>query len=318
MMTQKQIIRSLLFWIILLVIISGINATIKYVAQQSVLFESAKINGIMQHQLDAEMMIFGSSVALVHFDDSTITKRSGIKTFNAGTDGANFQQNQGLINEFMQYTEQCKYLVLALTVHDFSKRRVIYDLYKYLPYATQQSIYNSLYEIDPKLMFKLRYIPGYAFTVYDQKFYELCKDGIKQLQRNETAKPKSGWFPFYLSDFDSTTLNDYADHTFQLPVNDTVFQDIVMLREQLRAKGITLVVVLPPIEKGMYPKMVDLNVFRRKLLEMAGDSTCFLDYTETEMCNQRALFYNFTHLNKQGAQVFSKQFATDILRLSHR
>ena len=38
----------------------------------------------------------------------------------------------------------------------------------------------------------------------------------------------------------------------------------------------------------------------------------FLDYSNSEFTMQKELFYNATHLNKKGSELFSKKLALDI------
>ena len=42
----------------------------------------------------------------------------------------------------------------------------------------------------------------------------------------------------------------------------------------------------------------------------------FLDYSSDSISYQKALFYNTTHLNQAGADIFSKRLASDLKRLS--
>ena len=203
-------------------------------------------------------------------------------------------------------------MVLSFTVHDYTKRSEIYELYRYLAHVSNPNIYKSLSQIDPLLMFQLRYIPGYAFTVYDQQFYDRCKDGVSIIRNPEPFRSISGWFPVNENKFDSTSMNGVSDSSFIMPVDSNIMKEVVELRKRIALKGIKLIIVLPPIEKGMHPKMANLYAFRDNLRRMVGDSTHFLDYSQSDLTNHRNLFYNFTHLNKRGAQLFSAKFADDI------
>lgn len=307
-MTRKQLVLTSLFLFLLVSILLIINESIKFFASKSCVYEQSKINTIMSHCIDSEVMVFGSSVAFVHFNDSLISKICGIKTFNAGTDGANYQQCSGLIEEFISYTNECKYLVLAFTVHDYTKRTAIYEITRYLPHISNSNVYKSLNQIDFTTTFKARYVPGYAFTMYNNSFYDLVKNGYANWKTDMQCKV-NGWFPFPNKDFDSSAMIGITDSTFVLPVDEDILYDIIDLRERLRKKGIKLIIVLPPIEKGMLPKLHNLNEYREKLTDMAGDTSAFFDFTKSALINNRTLFYNYTHLTKEGAQLFSSEFA---------
>ena len=41
----------------------------------------------------------------------------------------------------------------------------------------------------------------------------------------------------------------------------------------------------------------------------------FLDYSHDSICLNKNLFYNASHLNKKGADVFSKKFASDLKKI---
>ena len=63
--------------------------------------ENSVVDKIMLHTEDAEIAIFGSSVAWVHFDPKIIESETGLTVHNFGVTGATLPQYKGLLKEFL-------------------------------------------------------------------------------------------------------------------------------------------------------------------------------------------------------------------------
>jgi hypothetical protein len=78
--------RAVLFFVLLLFILSGIKLPLdKTLQKRSRSSQEDKIQLIMDHKVDAQIAIFGSSVALVQFNPSVIEKAAARTCYNFRT-----------------------------------------------------------------------------------------------------------------------------------------------------------------------------------------------------------------------------------------
>mgnify|MGYP000314238854 CR=1 FL=1 len=109
-MNKNQLLQSAAFISLLVLSLCCIQYYVEWGVRCNTHGESGKINMLMNRQIDPELMIFGSSVALVQLDDSLIASHTGMTTVNMGLSGVSFQQYRGLAEEFVSYTTKCKYV----------------------------------------------------------------------------------------------------------------------------------------------------------------------------------------------------------------
>ncbi len=95
-----------------------------------------------------------------------------------------------------------------------------------------------------------------------------------------------------------------------------IFCDFI---EQIQADGIEMVFVHAPIYKDVY----DVVVNNPKDVYAIYDSIAsiynipILDYTHTPICSDTTYFYNATHLNKIGAELYTMQLGNDLDSLGY-
>ncbi|MCC6684771.1 MAG: hypothetical protein IT247_06850 [Bacteroidia bacterium] len=317
-MTKNQFLQSVIFILLLGFSLCGIQYYVEWGVRCNTYGESGKINLLMSHQIDPELMIFGSSVALVQLDDSLITAQTGMTTVNMGLSGVSFQQYRGLAKEFASYTTKCKYVVFVNTPFELITRNLLYEAFNFYAHLGNSTMYKSLAEIDPVLVNKMKYIPCYPLTVYGSHFYRLSREGHKERKGIKPHAPKpDGFLPVNIFQFNDESLRNVQNHSLNIPVSDTMvnyFKEIISL---YNAKGIKVILLSPPVEKGMNDRISNGEQLAATWQQLAGTKNYFMNYDTDSLGTQRELFYNFTHLNSKGAAVFSKKFASDLKTLVH-
>lgn len=315
-MNKNQLLQSAAFISLLVLSLCCIQYYVEWGVRCNTHGESGKINMLMNRQIDPELMIFGSSVALVQLDDSLIASHTGMTTVNMGLSGVSFQQYRGLAEEFVSYTTKCKYVVFVNTPFELITRNLLYEAFNFYAHIGNEAIYNSLVGIDPMLVNKMRYIPLYPLTVYDGHFYRLSHEGHKERTgtKPHATKP-DGFLPVNDFHFNDESLRYVQNHSLHIPVNDTLisyFREIISLYND---KGIKVILLSPPVEQGMNDRISNGEKLAATWKKLAGAKNYFIDYSTDSLSTQRELFYNFTHLNSKGARIFSLRFANDLKTL---
>ncbi|MEJ8801760.1 hypothetical protein [Pontibacter sp. H249] len=296
--------KCIIFCLGFLLIGTLIEKYIFSVAKKSTIGQSGKVAMIMNHTVDADMAIFGSSVALVHFNSNILEKTTKYSVYNLGMDGNALQQYAGLLEEFNTYSN-AKVVVIAGTNSEFGNRNLLYEPQYYAPYISNSKIYKYFSFIDLRTSLLLRYLPFYSFTLFDSNYYKeiFSQDNLK----GEILK---GYFPknqaweeketnFIIKDkIDSESIKKYTD-----------------IIEKINLKGRKVVLVLAPIYIKGQKQLVNLDQVREVYKDLAGANNIFLDFTKSNLCYKKELFYNNTHLNATGADLFSQEFSKKLVEL---
>ena len=298
---MKTIKKYALFICLLLLMIFSIQYGIDYAYKRKC---TDKISLLMKHKVDDEVMIFGSSVAYVQFDPGIIQQETGLTTYNMGWDGVFFVQYNGLIKEYLSYQKKCKYVVLACDFDNLGKNNLITRPDMYYPYASNPNIFESLHDIEPDKMTKVKYIPGYKLTLLGSSFYNRFVTSHK----NDTDR--NGFLPRYYAWSITDTPKSFMAR-FEAPVYEKLKATI----HELTERNIKTIIVIPPVYKDGYQLIENTEQIKSHYEALTNKDVYFMDYTSDTLCMNRNYFYNYSHLNYMGAAIFSRTFSSDLKKI---
>ncbi len=96
-------------------------------------------------------------------------------------------------------------------------------------------------------------------------------------------------------------------------MNKALIKSFSQYIKSSKQKGINLILVYPPTyhEAHSLIKSRDATI---KLYEQIAieNNVLFLDYSSDQSFRSKDLFYNSQHLNKKGAELFTKKLCSDI------
>jgi hypothetical protein len=264
---------------------------------------------VLVQKADADIAVFGSSVAWVHFDPSIIESLTGRSCLNFGLDGAVLQQYNGLLKEFMQYSKG-RIIILAGTSNEFTNRESIYEFEKFYSWLDNENIYESLSAIDFDLTWRSRYVPMYSITTFDGDIYEKSLDGF--LGKTYTVKNEEhkGFSPKNRPWKSQVNKSDFV-----VEINRDVVQQYREVISTANKKNKKVILVLAPIYINGQRQIKNLDEVRKIYKKLAGEKNTFLDFTKSQICNDRSYFYNNLHLNAIGADLFTQEFSKKLVEL---
>ena len=259
-----------------------------------------KLSLLEKHQIDNNVIVFGSSVAFHHFSPAIINTQTGLDAYNMGLDALFFGQYNAMIQEYLTYEKKSKYIVLACDFDNLSLKTLIRKPEMYYAYIHNKFIYNCLSKIEPVEMMKAKYIPGYLLALYNKNFYNsiLFKD-------NNTISTK-GFYPLD----QPFVVNEKKP--FNAAYDSSVYYDLKATVNEICQKGIKVIIVMTPMYKEGYKLIMNAEDIKDKYRALTNQNVFFLDYTQDSLSTQKQLFYNYSHLNTIGANLFSNEFARDL------
>jgi hypothetical protein len=262
---------------------------------------------IYSGNIDSRIAVYGSSRAWNHIDPSIISSRAHKKTYNLGIDGHNFHLQYLRHLEYLEHNSSPELILLSLDIFTLQKRDDLFQADQFLPFMLwnkkiQKFIgsYRGFSWYDHILPL-IRYSgKGSAFMKASGPFYR--KRGFKSLNTNwdkisETrARQMVSEIEKYRIVFDSKSL--------------VLFENFI---KECRDNKINLVFIYTPeyIKGRDFVSNRDemMDIYKKLALKY---NLIFLDYSQSPVCRDRSLFYNVSHLNKKGAETFSRQLARDL------
>jgi len=271
-------------------------------------------NRIFQGEIEASVVIYGASRALVHYDSNLMHRLLGVKVYNLGIDGHNFWLQYFRHLAYLQNNAKPKLIILDLHTNALSRRTNLFNPNQLNPYMlNNRDVREAIapYEGYGLLDFyvpMLRYYGKLAQLIQSIKIFFGQNDYHDDRAQGYLAVDQS-WNGGWKSIKDATTPSSTVVH----PESVELFEKFL---KECQALGIKVVLVISP----MYFEAQAYTSNRKDLIthfERVGEkyNAGFLDYSNDPISYKEEYFYNPTHLNKQGAERFTAKVSEDLRHL---
>ena len=177
--------RVIVFVLILAALAFVINYGLEAGARHVTTGDMGKVNTIAEHKIDPAIAVFGSSVGEAGIDPRILQQRTSLSTYNFCIDGTRYMQYKGLIDEFAMHSKNNKYILFAESYFSFERVDAIHKMELYMAHLGNSNIYNALYEIQPGLVWKCRWVPFYKYITATDAYYKNVWAGWKNLQNDK-------------------------------------------------------------------------------------------------------------------------------------
>ena len=293
---------SILFLVLLSGILYLIQFTLDYFYKKRA---TDKYALVLNHKADPEVMIYGPSSTLKHFSCPIIKRTTGFDSYNMGYDGMFFLQFNALIKEHLTYEKNCKYVVIGCNMF-MGKDYAIRTPNSFYPFVNEDNVYNSLEEIEPRKIFLARYMPGYKLTLISKGYYMSILYNAHKIDSNHGYEPI----------LDTNHNLEAVTEPFLQPYDEYVYTSLKSTVNAITAKGIKVVLVICPIYEKGFNLIINRDTILQKYQALADNKNVFfLDYTKDSLCKNRGYFNTNFHMGIKGAEIFSKTFSNDLLKI---
>ncbi|MFM9826122.1 hypothetical protein [Flavobacterium sp.] len=261
-------------------------------------------NAILEGKVNSDIVIYGSSRAWVHISPLMISNSLNVSVYNLGIDGHNFWLQYLRHTLLLKYNVKPKMIILSLDVFTLQKIDNLYNSDQFLPYMLwDESIkestisYNSFNSLDYEIPL-LRYLgrskainASFSINKSDKKIERIRGYQAKDRQWN--------------SDFDKAKK---AMKNYEKPLDIGSVILFEQFLNECKSKDIKLLFVYSPeyIEGQKFVKnrgeIISLYEKYSKKYNIP-----FYNYSNDSLSHDKKYFYNATHLNKTGAELFTKR-----------
>ena len=270
-------------------------------------------NRIMSGEVNAEIVISGSSRALTHYESEIIKKTTGYSTFNIGRNGSQTDMQLAFLKAYLQNNTKPKLVIHNLDLYSFQTSKEIFDPAQYMPYLDQAPIYEAIRRVYPDA-WKWRYLPLYGYVAEDMRF-----SWLRGLEALAGVQPREDHVQGFLPRYTSWT-GDFEKYRASNPngvlteVEAEGIRDIEELIELCQREGIKILLVYSPEYREIQVLGRNRAEIFNKIREICAIySVPFWDYSDSHISEDRDYFYNSQHLNADGAKVFSRDLARRVV-----
>jgi hypothetical protein len=272
-------------------------------------------NKIVQGQINADIIITGSSRAISHYDPRIIEAVTGHTAFNLGRNGSQTDMQLAVLKTYLAHNRNPKLVLQNLDAFSFVTTREVYDPAQYMPFLDQPDIYAALHHINPQLWWKTKYLPVYGYAAEDMRF-----NWILGLKGFFGWSPREDFFSGFnprvgrwTADFENFKTTHGSGATFDVePEGVSIMEDLVRVCHD---RGIKLVFVYSPEYREMQMLTKNRAEIFAKFRELSERYNVPLwDFSDWDNADNHDLFRNSQHLNAEGAKVFSQDLANRLAK----
>ena len=303
---MKRFIKNIiLFGAILLGFLIVCDAITTYAFHQKRTRKYGIWNEIFHDEINADVLIMGNSRAWRQYSTAILDSVLGCNLYNVGIDGSCFNRQYIRYKMYRNYQLSKPRCIIQDVGCTTTGRTYGYDREQFMPYL-MYSDFRACVKKEEPMSFGELYIPMYRYYVnnfYDEyvKFdFEVYKGYAPEIGewegKSEDVKPFS-------ADVDETTMEMFDRYVNEV-LND----------------GIQLVFVFSPVlYVEVEKKILNFNEINQLFYDISEKYEIpILDYTTDKISYDPACFYNATHLNRRGAEMFSDKLAHDLDTLGIR
>jgi hypothetical protein len=257
--------------------------------------EKARANYFIRTD-SSDVVIFGSSRALYHYNSKVIADSLGQSVYNAGRSNQSIIYHLALLKGIMD-RHVPKTVVLDLKEDEFVKSAYKYEvLSALLPYCKTNEGIREIYT---------RANPGYRFWAwshllpYNSSVFATVYRGLKRGKDKDIR----GFMPLEGTFKDQRKISKNCN-TLSPPIDTVLVECFHEFVKLCRDKNIKLFVTISP----RYSRYECARPELRSVLNAANKSRVSV-HDFSEMIDDKTLFYDLWHLNKKGATTYSQKLA---------
>ncbi len=271
-------------------------------------------SAIYDATIDCDIAIYGSSRAWVQINPDIIEDSLHKKAYNFGVDGHNFRIQYLRHLEYIKQYDKPTHIVLNVDAFTLQKRDDLYGLGQFLPYMlwnTNMELYTSNYQGFSKVDY---YIPLVRYAGRETAIKKAVSH-IFYPEKN-TENFRQNGFRGFDKEWD-TRIDSLLASEEKYKIN--FHQETIILLERFiqecKKDDITITLVYAPeyIDGQNYVINREESMAQYRHIAQKYE-LLFLDYSTDDLSFKKELFYNASHLNKEGADIFTRKLAQDLKR----
>ena len=300
---------KLVLWVTLFMVIINLLPDIGFsygLLNYSKRYKYANWHHVLYDSINADLLILGSSRAWAQYDPHILDSSLLVQSYNLGVDGGGLERQLVTYKIYLCYQNKTpKYLIINFEYWGTWREEHPwgYQREQYFPLLLKPKARKLIEEKDG-FYFNEFYIPMCRYYLYG--FSSLIKDF-----REEDDIIEYKGYAGHEWKWDGKEFSKIESISFEPPQN--LIEEFDCFLENSKLTGVNIVFVCSPIYIELTEKVNNLSEFY-DLLHYYSEKyeIPVLDYIYDTLCYDTAYFYNATHLNKTGAELFTTKLCHDL------
>lgn len=274
-----------------------------------------RLDELLLKNTNYDLVFLGSSRVHAAVYPKIIDSICGLRSYNAGIDGANMYEFEMLLDAYLENHPAPRYVALTFDLHSFIGGASIFNYPIYFPYTSNKVIRRYMQE-DGYLTTAKRIFPFLEMGDYDDDDKGVF---LKRLTGKSEIMPGEFQYKGYLSNTDETVKGEGPIEKHSLEISNAKKAALARIIEVCRQKNIELLFLYLPEYKQEYEQSVtnSRDVFTVVDSFATGDHIPFIRDDRLDIDDNPLLFRNVNHLNKEGAREYSVILAKELQTYLH-
>lgn len=257
---------------------------------------------ITKLQLESDLLVMGGSRAWVQYDPAILDSILETNSYILGFDGSHLNR-QIVKYKIYNHYQKIKPNVIIINIDFFALDwRDGYEREQFFPFMWNPCILKEIRTIEP-FSFGENYIPMYRYLTHAGILIHLQETLIDDGLYKGFCGVDRTWNP--------TEYNNISEIHFNK--NENTYRMFESFLNERTEGGIRIIFCYAPMYYGVTKKINNIQEMYDTYQEIAEKYNIpILDYTHDNISYDTLYFYNGTHLNKKGAELFTEKLAHDL------
>jgi hypothetical protein len=270
-------------------------------------------NDLNEGKINSDIVIYGSSRAWKHLSPKIITQKTNISAYNLGIEGHNFWLQNLRHKILLKKNKKPKLIIFSVDIFTLQKNKDLYNSEQFLPYMLWNNqieettiSYNGFNRFD-YIIPLIRYYGKYKEVVTAVSvFLKPTNNKIKRVNGYQGQNKK------WSDDFSKAKLKM---NKYKISLDEKTVVLFEKFLKDMNEEGVKVVFVYTP-------EFIEGQKFiqgRKELISLYSKfskqyNIPFYDFSKDAICYRKDFFYNSNHLNKEGAELFTRKFVDTLLQ----
>lgn len=274
--------------------------------------ELAAWNDLFDGKINADLIISGSSLAQNQISPLILENGLRCSSYNLGMDGSSFFIQNSRYEAYLKYNSKPRVLVQTIDTGTLTRNTSLFNFQQLVPYLDEPVIFEAAraYRIvdEKDRMIPLhRYIGEYKLAAVGAiEYFGLGKYENEEYKGYQPLEGTLG-----VNKFEMMTKNG---NKLVVEIDKEMVELFESFLRSSKESGVTVYLVYSPILVDNFPFMDNMEEIRGIFREMAIKYDInILDYSDSQVSYRKELFYDGVHLNKEDAEILSRQIVDDLI-----
>ncbi|WP_226389029.1 hypothetical protein [Penaeicola halotolerans] len=282
-----------------------LQAVADYGLRRTTALEWGDWNKLYAGEINAEVLIMGSSTAFVQIDPTIIEEGLGMPTYNLAMNGHRFDFQYFKLKEYLKYNQRPKMIIQVVDYATMDSTESFFAP-QFIPYLDKRAVKEKLSAYDKDYQW-LNFIP---LMKYKGRSREFLNGFISIFNDNGIwGSYKKGYLPREnkWNEIEFTKYLEQNPNGPPIKFSKYIMNDFTRFVRYCNTNEIDLVFIKFP-RYHQLDEITDFSQFNSFYDQLSTMHTVKnFDFQSQSFIYKKKYFYNSTHLNKTGANIFSKE-----------